>query len=91
METRLGMDGIHPWMMSEKTTDWEVEFWEEGLVVATRVHEVERIRSYQPERRDLPAGLFLDYFEDRRESFINPVARDVDPRHRGQLEARRLA
>ncbi|CAJ1406627.1 unnamed protein product [Effrenium voratum] len=57
----------------EREDHWEVEFREDGLVVATRVHEVERIRSYQPERRDLPAGLFLEDFEDRRESFINPV------------------
>ncbi|CAJ1393866.1 unnamed protein product [Effrenium voratum] len=49
----------------EREDHWEVEFREDGLVVATRVHEVERIRSYQPERRDLPAGLFLEDFEDR--------------------------
>ena len=73
--------GWYPSMEEEREDHWEVEFREDGLVVATRVHEVERIRSYQPERRDLPAGLFLEDFEDRRESFINPVNHREEVRH----------
>ena len=34
---------------------------------------MERIRSYEPDRRDLPIGVSLEDFLDRRESFINPV------------------
>ena len=62
--------GWNPSMDDEREDHWEVEL---GFVVATRVHEEKRMRSYQPERRDLPAGLFLKDFLDRRESFINPV------------------
>ena len=52
---------------------WEVEFLPGNLV--------ERIRSYEPDRRDLPIGVFLEDFLDRRESFINPVNhREETPR-----------
>ncbi|CAJ1376698.1 unnamed protein product [Effrenium voratum] len=52
---------------------WEVEFLPGNLIMATRIHVVERIRSYEPDRRDVPVGVFLEDFLDRRESFINPV------------------
>ena len=60
---------------------WEVEFLPGNLIMATRIHVVERIRSYEPDRRDLPIGVFLEDFLDRRESFINPVNhREETPR-----------
>ena len=40
--------GWYPSVEEEREDHWEVEFREDGLVVATRVHKVERIRSYQP-------------------------------------------